>query len=49
MLLKHVEQFAKSKGYEEVDLMVTKDNAVAVSFYESSEYEVERHLMTKKL
>lgn len=49
LLLRAAEEYALANGYEEIDLLVTADNAAAVGFYENAAFTVERYLMKKEL
>lgn len=48
-LLKEVEKYAKDRGIHEIELLVTKQNDGAVTFYEKNNFEVERLVMKKRL
>ncbi|MDD6400230.1 MAG: GNAT family N-acetyltransferase [Lachnospiraceae bacterium] len=49
MLIAEAEKYAQDNGYSGLDLLVTKDNKSAVSFYFNHGYEVERYLLKKEL
>ena len=49
LLIKAAEKFAKENIYCALDLLVTRDNISAVSFYQSHGYEVERYLLRKEI
>lgn len=48
-LMNEVEMYAKSKGYKEIDLMVTITNSRAIGFYENALFVPERYLMKKTI
>ena len=48
-LLAEAEKYAIENEYPEIDLLVTADNAAAVSFYKKESFETERYLMKKQV
>ncbi len=49
MLIEQAENYAKDNNYMEIELLVTKSNSDAVSFYESNLFETERLVLKKKV
>ena len=49
LLIENAEKYAVDNGFDGLDLLVTKDNTSAVSFYKKNGYEVERYLLHKEL
>lgn len=47
LLMKEAECYAKENDYISLDLLVTKDNLSALSFYKKHNYETERYLLKK--
>lgn len=48
-LIDEAEKYAANNYYDGLDLLVTRDNVSAVSFYEKHGYEIERYLLCKEI